>query len=138
MRALGRVQGELSEGRLPTGSLLSGAAVLVGGAFLLTPGVITDLAGFCLLLPPTRKLAFRWAQARMNAALTAGALSASVWNMGRWAGPSGASPKGKEGGSGPHGRGTGLPFDFGSRAEEGRRDHEEEDRGPRPGEIIQD
>jgi UPF0716 protein FxsA len=28
---------------------------LVGGAFLITPGFITDFAGFSLIFPPTRE-----------------------------------------------------------------------------------
>lgn len=65
VRALARVQGEMAAGRMPGQSLLDGLAILVGGAFLLTPGLLTDVAGFLLLLPPTR----RWIQRRMRASL---------------------------------------------------------------------
>ena len=58
LRAFVAVQRELASGRLPGRSLLDGLAILVGGAFLLTPGVLTDLAGFSLLLPASR----RWLQ----------------------------------------------------------------------------
>ena len=58
IRAFVAVQRELAAGRLPGRSLLDGLAILVGGAFLLTPGVLTDLAGFSLLLPASR----RWLQ----------------------------------------------------------------------------
>jgi UPF0716 protein FxsA len=33
--------------------------ILVGGTLLLTPGFITDVAGFFLILPPTRPIARR-------------------------------------------------------------------------------
>jgi UPF0716 protein FxsA len=36
--------------------LLDGFAILLGGALLLTPGILTDLVGFSFLLPPTRKV----------------------------------------------------------------------------------
>jgi UPF0716 protein FxsA len=34
---------------------MDGMAVLAGGAFLLTPGVLTDLVGFGLLFPASRR-----------------------------------------------------------------------------------
>jgi UPF0716 protein FxsA len=52
---LGRIQENLAQGRLPTEELLDGALVLAGGVLLLTPGFCTDLLGFLLLVPLTRK-----------------------------------------------------------------------------------
>lgn len=49
-----RIQQELGSGKLPRDSLLDGLAVLVAGAFLLTPGVLTDVVGILLLIPPAR------------------------------------------------------------------------------------
>lgn len=40
--------------RPPAREVLDGALVIFGGAFLLTPGFLTDIAGLLLLLPPTR------------------------------------------------------------------------------------
>lgn len=51
-----RVQQETQSGQLPGGALLEGAMILVAGAVLMTPGVLTDALGFLLLIPPTRKL----------------------------------------------------------------------------------
>jgi UPF0716 family protein affecting phage T7 exclusion len=48
--------------------------VLVGGAFLLTPGVLTDVVGFSLLLPPSR----RWIQARLHRSLEGSIRDGSV------------------------------------------------------------
>lgn len=53
---LRRIQTELSAGRLPTSELLDGAMVLAGGIVLLTPGFLTDITGFVLLVPFTRNL----------------------------------------------------------------------------------
>ncbi len=58
-------QRELASGRLPAQPLQDGISVLVGGAFLLTPGILTDLAGLALLLPVTR----RWVQRRVRRSL---------------------------------------------------------------------
>jgi UPF0716 protein FxsA len=44
-----------AQGRLPEDGILSGALVLVGGVLLITPGVITDVLGFLLLIPVTRR-----------------------------------------------------------------------------------
>ena len=65
LRVFFSFQSELAKGRLPGQALLDGISVLVGGAFLLTPGILTDVAGFSLLLPVTR----RWLQRRVRAGL---------------------------------------------------------------------
>ena len=43
-------------GRIPAKEVFDGAAIIVGGAFLLAPGFITDAIGLSLLIPPTRAL----------------------------------------------------------------------------------
>ncbi|MCW3013678.1 MAG: FxsA family protein [Solirubrobacterales bacterium] len=43
-------------GRIPAREVLDGALVIFGGAFLLTPGFVTDIFGVALLAPPTRAL----------------------------------------------------------------------------------
>lgn len=54
--ALNAFRSAVDEGRLPTREVFDGALILIGGAFLLTPGFLTDLVGLLLLLPPTRDL----------------------------------------------------------------------------------
>jgi UPF0716 protein FxsA len=49
----------LQAGRPPAREVLDGALVLLGGALLLTPGFLTDIAGILLLLPPSRAIARR-------------------------------------------------------------------------------
>jgi UPF0716 protein FxsA len=44
----------LAEGRMPHREVQDGVAVIFGGAFLITPGFLTDVLGVLLLLPPTR------------------------------------------------------------------------------------
>jgi UPF0716 protein FxsA len=49
----------MAAGRVPHREVLDGVMVIFGGAFLITPGFITDVIGLLLLLPPTRALARR-------------------------------------------------------------------------------
>jgi UPF0716 protein FxsA len=45
----------LQQGRPPARGLFEGVLVLVGGALLILPGVLTDFAGLLLLFPLTRR-----------------------------------------------------------------------------------
>ncbi|MFB6121334.1 MAG: FxsA family protein [Halobacteriaceae archaeon] len=49
-----KIQRAVAEGRAPTDELLDGALLLVAGAFLLTPGLVTDGLGLLLVFRPTR------------------------------------------------------------------------------------
>ncbi|CAM3859091.1 FxsA family protein [Alkalicoccus chagannorensis] len=55
LQAIRKAQLKTSQGMVPGDELLDGICILIGGAVLLTPGFITDAAGFLLLLPPTRQ-----------------------------------------------------------------------------------
>jgi UPF0716 protein FxsA len=50
----------LAEGRMPHREVQDGVLVIFGGAFLITPGFITDVFGILLLVPPTRSLIRRY------------------------------------------------------------------------------
>jgi len=54
-----RFNDALAAGRVPAREVLDGALVIFGGAFLITPGFITDIVGIILLLPPTRAVVRR-------------------------------------------------------------------------------
>src|SRR3712207_1110622 len=43
-------------GRIPAREVADGALIILGGAFLLTPGFLTDIIGLLLLIPPTRAM----------------------------------------------------------------------------------
>jgi UPF0716 protein FxsA len=60
LRAMRGVQEAMARGEMPAGPLVDGLMVLVGGAFLITPGILTDLFGFALLIPPIRVRLRRW------------------------------------------------------------------------------
>src|SRR4051812_29685295 len=51
-----RFNDTLREGRIPAREIVDGVLVIFGGAFLITPGFITDILGFLLLIPITRRL----------------------------------------------------------------------------------
>lgn len=53
---LQKIQREWAQGRLPAGSIVDGVIILIAAAVLLTPGLITDLFGFCCLVPSFRNL----------------------------------------------------------------------------------
>jgi len=59
LATLRRIQADMEAGRVPTGPLVDGLLILVAGAVLLTPGLLTDLLGFALLVPAIRQLVRR-------------------------------------------------------------------------------
>ncbi len=52
---LRQLQQDLGKGLPPATRLVEGALVLAGGMLLITPGVLTDLTGILLLMPPVRR-----------------------------------------------------------------------------------
>ncbi len=66
-----RFNDALATGRMPHREVQDGIAVVFGGAFLITPGFLTDILGLLLLLPPTRALIVRLAARRLARRMTA-------------------------------------------------------------------
>lgn len=56
LRTLTQIRQSMNAGQMPTDALIDGLMILIAGAVLLTPGLLTDLAGFFLLLPAGRAL----------------------------------------------------------------------------------
>lgn len=54
LRTLNRFMADVSEGTPPAGAVVDGMLILVAGAFLVTPGLLTDVCGFGLLVPRIR------------------------------------------------------------------------------------
>jgi UPF0716 protein FxsA len=50
-----RAQQSMHHGQVPTQEILDGICILIGGVFLFAPGFITDVTGFILVLPQSRK-----------------------------------------------------------------------------------
>lgn len=55
LRVLGQWQSDMAQGRVPADGVLGGLLVLVGGVFLVTPGVLTDVLGLSLMIPSVRR-----------------------------------------------------------------------------------
>ena len=60
LQTLYRIQESLREGRMPSGELLDALLIVLAGLVLLTPGFLTDSAGFLLLIPATRNSIKYW------------------------------------------------------------------------------
>jgi UPF0716 protein FxsA len=56
----------LSTGRMPHREVMDGVLVIFGGAFLISPGFLTDTVGLMLLIPPTRALVRRFVVRRLG------------------------------------------------------------------------
>ncbi len=78
LRAWLAIRAELQAGRVPGGAMVDGLLILIGGIVLLTPGILTDLLGFALLLPPTRNGLKRVFRARFQQALERGETSFTI------------------------------------------------------------
>lgn len=92
-RAWRALRGAVGSGRLPGRELSDAALVLVGGTLLLTPGFVTDVVGFFLILPMTRPVARRLL----------------AWLVARRAGAGSVRRFGPPGGSGTAGHGPSRP-----------------------------
>ncbi|MFP4137312.1 MAG: FxsA family protein [Halomonas sp.] len=51
-----RARERLERGEMPSGELLTGAALIFGGALLMAPGFVSDALGFLCLIPDARRL----------------------------------------------------------------------------------
>lgn len=90
-RAFRRFGASVARGEIPTEAALDGLAVLVGGAFLLTPGVLTDVVGFGLLIPPIRALFKRRVASALKEKVATGGVQFLVYGpmAAGWGGPKG-------------------------------------------------
>ena len=66
LQTLFRIQESLREGRMPSGELLDALLIVIAGLVLLTPGFLTDSAGFLLLIPTTRNTIITWLQRQIE------------------------------------------------------------------------
>ena len=67
-----RFNDAIRAGRVPHGEVIDGVLIIFGGAFLITPGFITDIIGLILLVPPTRALVRRVARRSIEARMLVG------------------------------------------------------------------
>ena len=55
LAAIARAQRDVEARRFPLDSIIDGGGLLIAAPLLITPGYITDIAGFLLLTPPVRR-----------------------------------------------------------------------------------
>ena len=54
MQAWRSIHQQMASGQTPSKEILNGVMILIAGAFLITPGLLTDAVGFSLLVPRVR------------------------------------------------------------------------------------
>lgn len=69
-----KIKFDISQGKMPADELIGGLCVILGGAFLLAPGLITDVLGLMLVLPITRIPFINMIKRRFKSMLTGGNL----------------------------------------------------------------
>ncbi len=72
LSVLRQVQREMAGGQLPAGALVDGVIILIAGALLMTPGFLTDIVGFLLLVPGVRGVVKRALRARFERSIKEG------------------------------------------------------------------
>jgi len=75
LSVLFKIQENLRQGIFPRDELFDGVLILIGGAFLLTPGLLTDALGFFLLLPLGRSAVKRWLQEILKRRIDSGEIT---------------------------------------------------------------
>jgi UPF0716 protein FxsA len=78
IRAWIAIRDELRAGRMPASAMADGLLILIGGIVLLTPGLLTDLFGFAMLLPVTRNAFKKALRSRFQRAVDQGEASVTV------------------------------------------------------------
>ncbi|MGM0602583.1 MAG: FxsA family protein [Bacillota bacterium] len=59
-----KIRSDLNSGNLPADEMVGALLILAGGIMLLTPGILTDVFGFALILPPSRKIIAKYVKER--------------------------------------------------------------------------
>jgi len=78
-RVLTNIQRDLAEGRMPAPYLLDGVMILLAAAVLITPGLLTDIAGFLLLLPAFRNVMKQYLRRKLEEKIRQGSGQVTYW-----------------------------------------------------------
>jgi len=78
LAVLDRMRAELNQGRLPAESLFDGLLILIAGAMLVTPGLLTDGLGLLLLIPWSRQGIKSWLRRKMQEKISEGEIHIST------------------------------------------------------------
>jgi UPF0716 protein FxsA len=80
-QVLRRIREDARDGRVPADAVIDGLLILLAGVFLITPGVLSDLFGVALLIPPLRRQVKRgltaWAKRSID--VRVGKAAANIW-----------------------------------------------------------
>jgi len=71
-RAWQEVQSATRRGEMPTEAILEAVLILIAGIVLITPGILTDIAGLLILFPLTRKAFLIWLKKKLKTHLEEG------------------------------------------------------------------
>ncbi|HJN45366.1 MAG: membrane protein FxsA [Acidobacteria bacterium] len=74
MSTLARLRADLAASRLPAEPIVDGVLILVAAAVLITPGLLTDVAGFLCLIPAFRQLVRRYLKQTFERAVREGTI----------------------------------------------------------------
>jgi UPF0716 protein FxsA len=55
-RVIRRWQEAMARQQIPKDGVIDGFLIFIGGVMLITPGILTDIAGLSMVMPPTRRL----------------------------------------------------------------------------------
>ena len=72
------IQREMADGNIPAPQMMDGVMILVAGAFLITPGLITDTTGFLLLIPFVRQQIRFWLRRKLEEKMQNGQVVVNV------------------------------------------------------------
>lgn len=67
-----QIRRDMAEGRMPAPRLMDGVMILVAGVLLVTPGLVTDVVGFLLLMPPVRSGIRAWLRRKLEDSIRRG------------------------------------------------------------------
>ena len=76
-----RFNTRLADGSLPGTELVDGVIILLAGALLITPGVLSDIVGIVGLLPPGRAFIRRIVMSRIRKTLSRGTAGAAFFGQ---------------------------------------------------------
>ena len=76
---IGAAQREMAAGRLPAGSLVDAVIILLAGALLVTPGILTDGVGFLCLVPAFRRAVKQALLRRLERAVQQGQVEITIY-----------------------------------------------------------
>ena len=78
LATLFKIQREMNNGNLPAPQMMDGVMILIAGALLVTPGLITDTVGFALLIPFVRERIRFWLRKKLEDKIRSGYVEVHV------------------------------------------------------------